>query len=439
MKTERYFLGAPRLTEGARRRVAMLRWSSAGVAAAAAIVGLFLWMHPPDAFDAITRSTIWWCLGTCVATALMVDRFVHNPSTEGYTWVVFSTVIAFLALLVFFGATHAYYSRSTMAIAFVIDTVWLLAGVRLLVRGHVLRLGVCEPEVLHALLDARAAIAHPVSRVRADLFLTTDLAQLAKFDGVVIDRYMPKSDRLKHLLGALRLGSVRIYSVDYVHELLTGRVSLHHVEDSFLDDSSGKVLYTALKRAMDVVGALLLLAIFGLPMLVVAAAIRLTSPGPALFRQQRIGVHGTPFEMVKFRTMVDGRADPNVRQDPRKARREARRITPLGRVLRRFRIDELPQLFNVLGGSMSLIGPRPEWEETADPLFDSIDHFPYRHLVRPGITGWAQVNQGHVTAINDSRIKLEFDLYYVKHFSFALDFVICLRTMLIVLTGYGAR
>ena len=428
----------PRVTEGARRRIAMLRWSGAGLAAAVlvAIVAEIV-LGRVDA-NRITLDTVWYCLAAWVPATLLVDRFIHTPATEGSIWIIFSTAAVFAVLLVFFGITHALYSRAVLFVTFVAETAWLIAGVRMLVRGRVLRLGVCEPPVLQLLSEARVAIESPVIDARAELISTTDLAELATLDGVVIDRYSTKSEALKRLIGALKLGGVRIYSADHVHELLTGRLSLQQTEDSFLDDSSGKVLYGLIKRVFDLIGAMVLLTVAAVPMLVIAAAIRSTSPGPALFRQRRVGAHGRPFEMLKFRTMSLKAQQADL---PESETRDdaAGRVTPLGRSLRKFRFDELPQLLNVLNGTMSLIGPRPEWTETAGAFFEDIVHYPYRHLVRPGITGWAQVNQGHVTDVEDARIKLEFDLYYVKHLSFALDLVIGIRTVRTVLTGYGAK
>ncbi len=415
----------------------MLRWSLSGLAIAAAVAAIAQRFYGDVEVHRITLDTIWWSLAAFIVSALLVDRFVHNPATEGTIWIVFSTAAVFAGLLLFFGATHALYSRAVIAIAFAAETAWLMAGVQKLIRGHVLRLGVAEPEVMGLLSEAQRAIESPVTHVRAELVPTQDLDALAGLDGVVIDRYSQKSEALRRLISALKLGGVRIYSADHVHELLTGRLSLQKTEDSFLDDSSGTVLYGALKRALDVASAVVLLALLGLPMLVIAAAIRAGSPGPALFRQQRIGVHGRPFRMLKFRTMRELSDDEAA--GPETADASHGRITPLGAKLRRFRIDELPQLLNVLDGTMSLIGPRPEWSETADAFFARIAHYPYRHLVRPGITGWAQVNQGHVTGMSDARIKLEFDLYYVKHLSFALDLVIGIRTLRTIVTGFGAR
>lgn len=431
-------LPAPRLTEGARRRVAMLRWSGAGLVIAALFATAAQWMYGHIGVDRIAIDTLWWCLAAWIPATLLVDRFVHTPATEGGIWILFCTAAVYGLLLAFFGVTHGLYSRAVLAGAFVGETVWLMIGVQLLVRGRVLRLGVCEPSVLHLLSEARLAIESPVTHARAELVASNDLAHLASLDGVVIDRYSNKDERLKRLISALKLGGVRIYSADHVHELLTGRLSLQQTEDSFLDDSSGKVLYSLVKRVLDLGGASVLLLVAGIPMLVIAAAIRLSTPGPALFRQLRVGVHGRPFRMLKFRTMYVRPDDADVMQ-PESLDEVQGRVTPLGRWLRKFRFDELPQLLNVLDGTMSLIGPRPEWTATAGAFFDDIAHYPYRHLVRPGITGWAQVNQGHVTALADARIKLEFDLYYVKHLSFALDLVIGIRTVTTVLTGFGAK
>jgi lipopolysaccharide/colanic/teichoic acid biosynthesis glycosyltransferase len=220
---------------------------------------------------------------------------------------------------------------------------------------------------------------------------------------------------------------------------LTGRVALDHTEDSFLDDSSGRVLYVIVKRLTDLGSAVVLLLLLCVPMAAIALAIRLIDRESALFRQLRVGRNGQVFLMNKFRTMSDTRHDTDHAHARLVTGDSAQRVTRLGRMLRRYRLDELPQLFNVLGGSMSLIGPRPEWTATAAEFFDRIPHYPYRHLVRPGITGWAQVNQGHVTALSDAMIKLELDLYYVKHMSFALDLVVGVRTLRTIVTGHGAR
>jgi lipopolysaccharide/colanic/teichoic acid biosynthesis glycosyltransferase len=166
-------------------------------------------------------------------------------------------------------------------------------------------------------------------------------------------------------------------------------------------------------------------------------AIRMDSPGPVIFRQRRIGQAGLPFDMLKFRTMAHrqpgGGIDEVITSDG------DARITRVGARLRRARLDELPQIFNILAGQMSWIGPRPEAEALSVYYTGEIPFYRYRHVVRPGITGWAQVNQGHVASVDDVHAKLKYDFYYVKYFSAWLDLLIVFRTIRTMATGFGSR
>jgi lipopolysaccharide/colanic/teichoic acid biosynthesis glycosyltransferase len=426
----------PRPTVGARRRMLMLRWAAWGVGIWFMALLLAESFIGNTAAERIFLDTLWWSLGAFVATALLIDRSIHAPVAEGGLWVVFSSAATFITLLLVFAAQHSAFSRVALAGGFLLQSAWFLLGVRLYMRVQTLRLGIPEPIVMRLLEDSLEALRRVrLTHVQADLIFSDRIEDLRTLDGVVIDRYTAKSDALARTITQLKLRGVRIYSTDHIHELLTGRVALHHTEDSFLDDSSGRVLYTIAKRLLDFASASALLTILAVPMLLLAALIRVVDGPSPVFRQPRVGRNGSVFKMRKFRTMrVDETPAPTSDADEK-----AMRVTSLGRVLRRFRLDELPQLVNVLEGTMSMIGPRPEWTATATEFFDAIPHYPYRHLVRPGITGWAQVNQGHVTALEDAMIKLELDLYYVKHMSFALDLVIGVRTLRTVVTGHGAR
>ena len=193
-----------------------------------------------------------------------------------------------------------------------------------------------------------------------------------------------------------------------------------------------------MKRGIDLISALLLLPILAPFLLLVGIAIRLDSPGPALFRQMRVGVGGRPFRIVKFRTMrhrADGEADIGAAV----TRNEDDRITRLGQWLRRTRIDELPQIFNIIAGDMSWIGPRPEAMSLSEWYDAEIPFYLYRHIVRPGITGWAQVNPGHVTDIAEIDLKLQYDFYYIKNFSAWIDILIAIRTVRIIFSGFGTK
>jgi lipopolysaccharide/colanic/teichoic acid biosynthesis glycosyltransferase len=161
--------------------------------------------------------------------------------------------------------------------------------------------------------------------------------------------------------------------------------------------------------------------------------VRLDSSGPVFFVQSRIGRRGQPFRMIKFRTMFHGAGGPSFTStvDPR--------VTRVGGFLRQCRLDELPQLFNILRGDMSWVGPRPEAASLEQGYVRDIEHFALRGIVRPGVTGWAQINQGYAHAPDEMRSKLEYDLYYLKHCSLWLDLVIVLRTFAVVFRGTGAR
>jgi len=190
-----------------------------------------------------------------------------------------------------------------------------------------------------------------------------------------------------------------------------------------------------LGRLGDCAIALAILLLTAPVMAATALAVRLTSPGPVLYRQVRVGLAGRPFVLLKFRSMrVDAEAN-----GPAWAAAQDPRITAVGHLIRRMRIDELPQLINVLAGEMSIVGPRPERPHFVAQLDAAIPYHAERTRVKPGITGWAQVNYPYGASIEDSRQKLSYDLYYVKHRSLRLDFQILLATVRVILFQEGAR
>ena len=196
------------------------------------------------------------------------------------------------------------------------------------------------------------------------------------------------------------------------------------------DGSKG---YNIVKRLFDIVAVVLFLPLILLLAGVTALLVKASSPGPALFSQIRVGRNDQHFRIFKFRSMyIDAEkhgAQWATEKDPR--------ITPIGRVIRATRLDEIPQLWNVLTGEMSLIGPRPERPEFVTQLATEIPHYHLRHLVRPGLTGWAQVQYRYGASTADAAVKLTYDLYYVKNISFVLDVKITLKTILTILGGHG--
>ncbi len=265
-------------------------------------------------------------------------------------------------------------------------------------------------------------------------------SDLRDVQGVVVDLRADLSDGWERFIARCALSGVPVYHVKQVLESLTGRVTIEHLSENTLGSLNPNQAFLGVKQAVDWLGALGLLVLLSPVLFLTALAVRLDSPGPALFRQERMGYRGRVFVAYKFRTMrhqggVEGQDEKQLAM----TRDADARITRVGAFLRRTRIDELPQILNILRGEMSWIGPRPEalplsrWYEAELPFYQ------YRHIVRPGITGWAQVNQGHVTKLDDVREKLHFDFYYIKNFSPWLDFIIVIRTLAIVVTGFGAR
>ena len=191
-----------------------------------------------------------------------------------------------------------------------------------------------------------------------------------------------------------------------------------------------------LKRAFDIVASLVLLA-FSMPALALAAlAVRLESRGPVFYRQERVGLNGRPFMLLKFRSM---RTDAERDGVPRWAAVNDSRVTRVGAFIRKTRIDELPQIFNVLKGEMSFIGPRPERPFFVEELRQAIPYYFERHRVKPGISGWAQLNYPYGASIEDAKEKFQYDLYYIKNYSLFLDFIVLVQTARVILWPQGVR
>ncbi len=238
---------------------------------------------------------------------------------------------------------------------------------------------------------------------------------------------------------ACKTSGIAVETCSDYFEQLTGRIMLEGLRKSWLIFSDGFLVLPsiqAVKRLCDLVAALLVLGLAAPLMILTMLAVRLDSPGPIFYRQTRVGRDGRLFAMWKFRSMRQDAEAPGV---PRWAEANDPRITRVGRWLRKLRLDELPQLWNVLRADMSLVGPRPERPEFVKQLTEMSGYYPQRLVVRPGITGWAQIRAPYAATFEDSLDKLSYDLYYVKNLSLALDASILVSTIRIVLFGRGGR
>lgn len=243
---------------------------------------------------------------------------------------------------------------------------------------------------------------------------------------------------LKDLL-RLKTRGVEVYEFSSYIERETGRIDLATVNPSWLifsdGFSSGRLISTWAKRAFDIAVSAVLLVVSAPIVALFAVLVKIDSAGPAFFRQQRVGLYGENFEVIKLRSM---RTDAE-KDGAQWASENDPRITRLGRFIRTFRIDELPQAWSVLKGDMSFVGPRPEVPQFVDTLEQDIPFYAERHMVKPGITGWAQINYPYGASVEDARRKLEYDLYYVKNYSPFLDILILLQTLRVILWPQGVR
>jgi sugar transferase (PEP-CTERM system associated) len=237
----------------------------------------------------------------------------------------------------------------------------------------------------------------------------------------------------------LKLQGVRFEHLATVYEKYTGKIAVDNLRPSWLIFSEGfrkSRLHDLLKRAFDVSSAAAGLIVLSPLMALIAVAIRLSSPGAALYHQERVGQHGRVFVLHKFRSMQQ---DAERASGAVWAQSTDSRVTPIGAFLRRTRLDELPQLWNVLCGHMSIVGPRPERPEFVKSLTVQIPYYGQRHIVRPGITGWAQVRYTYGASVEDALMKLQYDLYYIKNRTLAFDLFILAKTVKTVLMRKGGR
>ena len=243
---------------------------------------------------------------------------------------------------------------------------------------------------------------------------------------------------LKDLL-RMKTKGVHVNDFSSFMERETGRVDLDTVNPSWLifsdGFSSGRMLSSAAKRIFDIVASLVLLTLTFPIILLFALIVKLDSKGPAFFRQKRVGLYGQTFDLIKLRSM---RTDAE-KDGAKWAEENDPRVTRVGRFIRKVRIDELPQTWSVLKGDMSFVGPRPEVPQFVGDLEEQLVFYAERHMVKPGITGWAQINYPYGASIEDSRKKLEYDLYYAKNYTPFLDLVILLQTVRVILWPEGAR
>lgn len=372
-------------------------------------------------------------LGTAFAVIggiLILRQLNRFPGVNDTYYVLPSFVASYAIVLLTFFLFRLDYSRFQFIVSFATACVWFFAAFLVARRHEILRLAVLPGIELRE--------RGKVERVHW-LKLDAPALPTRQLHGVIADLRVDLSDDWERFIADCALKGIPVFHVKQAMESLTGRVEIEHLSENTLGTLIPNRVYLHVKDLIDWLAAFLLLPIV-LPFLfVIGVLIRLESKGPAIFRQTRTGYRGQPFTVYKLRTMISAEEAAEKAREAAITRDNDPRITRFGRFLRRTRIDELPQIFNILRGEMSWIGPRPEARVLSDWFEGALPFYRYRYIVRPGITGWAQINQGHVATDHEVLEKLHYDFFYIKHFSLWLDVLILFRTVATVLTGRGAK
>jgi lipopolysaccharide/colanic/teichoic acid biosynthesis glycosyltransferase len=412
------------------------RWLNQGVPVlscifVAAVVPYFVRVFalPAEAVTALLHQTL---LGTACAIifgAWLSRNFSTYPGVEESSYIFPSFSVSYGLILLIFLLGRFEYNRLLLIVGYIGSVVWFYAIYFYAQRKRRLKIGLLPFGAVDNLREAKWIDWVHIDSVDMDV---------TALDAIATDLRIDLPNEWDRRLADYALSGLPVYHSKHLRESLTGRVELEHLSENSFGTLSPATAYMSAKHIIDWLFACVIL-VAAMPLfLFVGVAIRLESKGPAVFRQKRMGYQGKPFIVYKFRTM---QSDPDI-GDAREAamtRDDDNRITPFGQFLRRTRIDELPQVFNILKGEMSWIGPRPEADVLSHWYQTEIPFYRYRHIVRPGITGWAQVTQGHVSEILDVNNKLYYDFYYIKNFSPWIDLLIIARTVKTMVTGFGSK
>lgn len=362
-----------------------------------------------------------------VIVMLTQRRLLRFPGAHLVSYILPTVTSVFLFAIVFLFFTREGYSRQVLFAGYILTLAWCFAGYFIGIRYRRLKLGVVP---FGATKDLRPS--------EGNEFRILDSPDLkgVRFDGIVADL---RSDELtpawERFLARCTLCHIPVYHVKQISESITGRVQIDHLAENDFGSLLPSGIYSFFKRCFDIVAIVITAPITFPIMALTAIAVKVDSPGPALFIQNRVGQGNKDYKIYKFRSMCrDSEKD-----GAKLAQSNDMRVTRVGKIIRKTRLDELPQFFNVIKGDMSLIGPRPEQRTFVEQFDEEIPFYIYRHVVKPGITGWAQVVQGYASDADDTRIKIQHDFYYIKHFSLWLDILILFKTIKTILTGFGAK
>ncbi len=405
--------------------------------AAAVIAGALpyahqLWENPLNNTNLGLRWTLVGVMFAIVLGDYALRSIAAYPGVKAGTFVIPCFLASFGLVFSVLLFTRIDYVRSTLFSSLILCTVWYLLIFASVDRLRRLKIAVVPFGDVGDLVTLGGISWEP---------LETPVVGKLAIDGIVADLRADMPDKWERMLAEQTLKGVMVYHVKQLREALSGRVLIDHLSENTFGSLMPVAAYVQVKWLIDALLALVLLVLLVFVFMVLFVVVKFDSPGPFIFTQERIGYRGEPFTMYKIRTMRVPDSDDVVesRRSFAITANEDPRVTRVGKFLRRMRIDELPQVINILRGEMSWIGPRPEAAALSEWYATEIPFYAYRHVVRPGISGWAQVNQGHVAEVHEVLEKLQNDFYYIKYFSPWLDLLIVVRTLTTIFTGFGAR
>lgn len=398
----------------------------------ALVVVLPIWIRWPEHLIDLSFSQNAWNTNITNAVAFLVFfiavRSLRNfPGAQSLGYVFPTLAIIWLlgvAVLFFF---RLEYARQVIFSSYFLANIWVLTGFFIRRKYRILKLAVVPV--------GRGLSLESSARAMVTYLDKPDLAG-RRYDAVVADLHAIDLDpEWERFLAKCVLAKIPVFHVKQVQESLTGRVQIERLSENEFGALLPSAFYEGLKRFIDL-SLVLASAPFWLPaMFITGIVIKLESEGSMFFTQERVGQGNKSFVVFKLRSMTKD----SEKSGAQFAKSNDMRVTRVGKFIRKTRLDELPQFINVLKGDMSIIGPRPEQKVFVEQFEKEIPFYSYRHVVKPGITGWAQVTQGYAADADETREKIEHDFYYIKHFSLGLDVLIVFKTIHTVITGFGAR
>ena len=379
--------------------------------------------HSPAWMIFGVRASLFGSILAIIIGHISLSRFTALPTIDAKTYILPSFLLGYGSILALLYASSTPFGHYHFFVSLMIVVPWYFALAvfrERRIKTHLALIGP-NPQPLIAMLQNIE-------------WTVLDVPVLPRaVSAIVIDSHSDLEPEWEHFIAEAVLQGVPVHDARHMREALTRRVEITHMTHNNFGSLLPALTYVRIKRIFDLLLAIPALALIAPVIVLFAILIKLESTGPVIFKQQRTGFRGKPFTFYKLRTMTHGSAGELFTQTGDV------RITRVGAFIRKYRIDELPQIWNIIHGDMSWIGPRPEVVELAQLYEQNIPFYVYRHAVRPGISGWAAVHQGNVAQVDAATIKLQYDFFYIKYCSLWLDVLIGLMTVRTIITGFGSR